>query len=327
MAFNPIGIQTWLEKADAAKAKEDELIRSREDALLDLYIKSGGSGGTGKSKDTITAAESALKLQQRINDSGIEDEDTLNYLSSILDDPYAAKDVLDFIEDQAINYDRVINLQDLPTIISIVQAPTSVQDKIDLFKEFDVVDLTNKEEYYKLAKRITDMTTKGGRTVFVDIQPETIQKTDYAAREQQYQSVIRNVVRTARAGLENDPDKVNAQNALNNLKSSDSGTRADAEAYLLSRFITPEFITSLEEENPSFYRGLSKHPNIREYIKSSMPTTPQNKIYPEPSSADITLLKQNKNSNVYKNFFDETYGPGATDKALGDTRRTGPSGL
>ena len=311
MAFNPIGAVNWLEKADAAKAKEEQLIRDREDALLGLYIKSGGSTGTGKSKDTMSAAESALKLQQRIKNSNIEDEDTLNYLNNILDDPFAAKDVLDFIEDQATNYDRVINLQDLPTMISIIQAPTSVEDKIDLFKEFEVVDLTNKEEYYKLAKRISDMTTKGGRTVFVDVQPEAIQKTDFAAREKQFEGVMQNVVRIARAGLENDPNRVQTQNALNNLKSSDAGTKADARDYLLSTFITPDFITSLETENPSAYRGLSNNFLIKPYIATSVP---QNEVtYPTPPTEAIAALQNNPN---LKQDFELKYGPGSADEYL-----------
>ena len=311
MAFNPIGAVNWLEKADAAKAKEEQLIRDREDALLGLYIKSGGSTGTGKSKDTMSAAESALKLQQRIKNSNIEDEDTLNYLNNILDDPFAAKDVLDFIEDQATNYDRVINLQDLPTMISIIQAPTSVEDKIDLFKEFEVVDLTNKEEYYKLAKRISDMTTKGGRTVFVDVQPEAIQKTDFAAREKQFEGVMQNVIRVARAGLENDPNRVQTQNALNNLKSSDAGTKADARDYLLSTFITPDFITSLETENPSAYRGLSNNFLIKPYIATSVP---QNQVtYPTPPAEAIAALQNNPS---LKQDFELKYGPGSADEYL-----------
>jgi hypothetical protein len=311
MAINPVGVVNWLDKADAAKAKEEDLIRSREDALLGLYIKSGGSTGTGKSKDTMTAAEAALKLQQRIDNSGIEDEDTLNYLNNILDDPFAAKDVLDFIEDQATNYDRVINLQDLPTMISIVQAPTSVEDKIDLFKEFDVVDLTNKEEYYKLAKRISDMTTKGGRTVFVDVQPEAIQKTDFSAREKQFEGVLQNVIRVARAGLENDPNRVQTQNALNNLSSSDAGTKADARDYLLSTFITPDLITSLETENPSAYRGLSNNFLIKPYIATSVP---QNQItYPTPPAEAIAALQNNPS---LKQDFEMKYGPGSADEYL-----------
>jgi len=300
----------------AEKQWEKNLIAKREDQLLGMYLKGGGVGGTKSDKNVENAAEAALKLQKRINNSGIQDEDTLSYLNNILEDPYAAKDVLDFIDDQATNYDRVINLQDLPTMISIIQAPTSVDDKIDLFKEFDVVDLTNKEEYYKLAKRISNMTTKGGRTVFVDVQPGAIQKTDFAAREKQFDGVLQNVIRVARAGLENDPNRVRTQGALNNLKSNDPGTKADARDYLLSTFIDAEFITGLEEENPSAYRGLSNNFLIKPYIATSVP---QNETtYPEPSAADINLLRQNRESQVLKDFFDETYGPGAADRVLND---------
>jgi len=310
MAFSSLGALNYYEKVDAEKARQDDLRTRREDALLGLYLK--GSGAAGKAnKDVETAAEAALKLQRRITDSGIEDEETLNYLNNITSDPYASKEVLDFLEDQAINYDRVINLQDLPTMISIIKAETSVEDKIDLFKEFEVVDLTNKEEYYKLAQKINNMTTKSGRTVFVDVQPEAIQKTDFAAREKQFEGVMQNVIRIARAGLENDPNRVQTQNALNNLTSSDAGTKADARDYLLSRFITPDLITSLETENPSAYRGLSNNFLIKPYIATSVP---QNQVtYPTPPAEAIAALQNNPS---LKQDFELKYGPGSADEYL-----------
>jgi len=310
MAFSSLGALNYYEKVDAEKARQDDLRTRREDALLGLYLK--GSGAAGKAnKDVETAAEAALKLQRRITDSGIEDEETLNYLNNITSDPYASKEVLDFLEDQATNYDRVINLQDLPTMISIIKAETSVEDKIDLFKEFEVVDLTNKEEYYKLAQRINNMTTKSGRTVFVDVQPEAIQKTDFAAREKQFEGVMQNVIRVARAGLENDPNRVQTQNALNNLSSSDAGTKADARDYLLSTFITPDLITSLETENPSAYRGLSNNFLIKPYIATSVP---QNQVtYPTPPAEAIAALQNNPS---LKQDFEMKYGPGSADEYL-----------
>lgn len=310
MAFSSLGALNYYEKVDAEKVRQDDLRTRREDALLGLYLK--GTGAAGKAnKDVETAAEAALKLQRRITDSGIEDEETLNYLNNITSDPYASKEVLDFLEDQAINYDRVINLQDLPTMISIIKAKTSVEDKIDLFKEFEVVDLTNKEEYYKLAQKINNMTTKSGRTVFVDVQPEAIQKTDFAAREKQFEGVMQNVIRIARAGLENDPNRVQTQNALNNLSSSDAGTKNDALDYLLSTFITPEFITSLEQENSSAYRDLSNNFRIQPYIATSVP---QNQVtYPTPPAEAIAALQNNPS---LKQDFEMKYGPGSADEYL-----------
>jgi len=163
------------------------------------------------------------------------------------------------------------------------------------------------------------MTNQSGRTAFLDINPESIQKTDYTAREKQLDSVRKNVIRTARAGLDNDPDKIETLNALNNLSSSNAGTRDDAEAYLFSRFITPEFIASLEDENQAFYRGLSKHPDLSGYIKSSMVTTPQNvsgtKTYPIPTAQSIAALKNNPTEQMIKDF-NNFYGPNAADQHL-----------
>jgi len=315
MALSAIGAMDYVKSVDEERKRRDDLIASREDALLGLYLKKGGSTSTGTDKKQ-GAAEAAFKLQKRIDGSGIQDEETLNYLNNIVSDPFAAQEVLEFINEQATDYDRVINLQDLPTMISIIKAPTSVDDKIDLFKEFDVVDLSNKEEYYKLAKKINNMTTKGGRTVFVDVQPEAITKTDFTAREKQFQGVLQNAIRTARSGLETDPSRTQTQNALNNLTSRDPGTVADARDYLLSKFITKENILSLEEENPSAYRGLSNNFLIKHYIATPVPQ--HQTTYPEPSAADINLLRQNRESQVFKDFFDETYGPGAADRVLND---------
>lgn len=310
MAFSAIGAMDYLKSVDEERKRKEDLISAREDALLDLYVKKGGTTSADTDKKQ-SAAEAAFKLQKRIDSSGIQDEETLNYLNNIVSDPFASQEVLKFIEEQATDYDRVINLQDLPTMISIIKAPTSVQDKIDLFKEFNVIDLSNKEEYYKLAKKINDITTKGGRSVFVDVNPEAITKTDFTAREQQFEGVLQNVIRTARAGLENDPDKVQTQNALNNLSSSDAGTKADARDYLLSRFITPEFIKSLEEENPSAYRGLSNNFQIKPYLTTSVPEN--QKTYPIPTQKHIESLKNNPDR---KAEFEEKFGPGSADRYL-----------
>lgn len=311
MAFSAVGALNWLEKADAAQAAKQKLISDREDLILASYLKKGGTvGGSGGSgSNPQTAAEAALKLQKRIDESGITDEDTLGYLKNITSDPYAAEDVLKFIDDQAKNYDRVIKLQDLPTLIGVIKAPTSVQEKIDIFKEFELVDLSNKEEYYKLAEKVNKMTTKNGRTVFVDIKPEAIQKTDYTAREKQFEGVLQNVIRTARAGLENDPNRVQTQNALNNLSSSDPGTKADARDYLLSTFVDSEFITSLEQENPSSYRGLSNNYLIKPYLTTSQPTNE----YPTPTQQHIDSLRNNPDR---KAEFEEKFGPGSADRYL-----------
>jgi len=306
MAFNPVGVVNWLEKADAAKAREEELIRSREDALLGLYLKGGKSGSA--TKERVGAAEAAIKFQNRIDSSGFTDEETLNYLNNIASDPYASQDVLKFIDEQATEYDRVINLRDLPTMISIIEAPTSDDDKIDLLKEFEVVDLTNKDEYYKLAERITNMTTKNGRTVFVDIGPDVIAKTDFTVREKQFEGVQKQVIRMAQVAVDsNHPEAMRIQSELNNLGSSQSALVDRATEYLFEMFITPELVQGLEEENPTAYRELSKNHLIQPYLITSDNT------FPEPSQAAIEALLADPSKRAE---FDLKFGPGSSDEYL-----------
>lgn len=297
MGISSLGMLNYFDKVDAERLRIEELKNRREDFILQLGL-AGGGGSASSTKKSEGAAEKALKMQTRLSSSDIKDEDTLSWYNNLFEDPMATAEVYDFVEDQAKNYDRNINLRDLPTLISIIQAPTSVEDKIDLFREFEIVDLTNKEEFYNLASRVKNMTAQSGRTVFIDIDPETIQKTDFTARQQQFDGVLQNVVRTARAGLENDPDRVNTQNALNNLTSSDSGTKADARDYLLSRFITPEFIESLEAENKSAYRGLSENFMIKPYLKSSMSTTNIVPTSPTNTTRVVTQEMANKDRRL-----------------------------
>ena len=315
MGISSLGMLNYFDKVDAERLRIEELRNRREDFILQLGL-AGGGGSSSSSKKSEGAAEKALKMQTRLTSSDIKDEDTLSWYNNLFTDPVATAEAYDFVEDQAKNYDRNINLRDLPTLISIIQSPTSTENKIDLFKEFEIVDLTNKEEFYNLAKKVKNMTDQSGRTVFIDVDPETIQKTDFTAREQQFEGVLQNVVRTARAGLKNDPDRVSTQNALNNLTSSDPGTKADARDYLLSRFITPEFIGSLEAENPSAYRGLSENYIVKPYLKFSETTTTENSTTrPKPTSQAIAALQNNPTEQMIRDF-NNFYGPNAADQYL-----------
>ena len=309
------GMLNYFDKKDAERLRIEELKNRREDFILQLGL-AGGGGSSSSSKKSEGAAEKAFIMQSRLDKSGITDETTLNWYNNLFSDPIATADAHDFIEDQAKNYDRNINLRDMPTLSAIVPANIPVKEKIDLLKEFEIVDLTNNEEFYELAQKVNNMANQSGRTVFLDINPEAIQKTDFQDREKQFEGVLQNVVRTARAGLKNDPDYEKTQNALNNLTSSDPGTKADARDYLLSRFITPEFIGSLETENPSAYRGLSENYIVKPYLKFSETTTTENSTTrPIPTSQAIAALQNNPTEQMIIDF-NNFYGPNAADQYL-----------
>jgi len=279
MAFNPVGVVNWLEKADAAKAKEDELIRSREDTLLALALKKGGTGSTSTTEKNETAAAAALKLQERFTNANITDENTINFFNRVFEDPYASQEVLTFLEDQAKDQQRDIRLEDLPDILGIVDAPTTVDDKIDLLKEFEIVDLSNKEEYYKLAQKVNNMTKKSGRTVFIDVPSSSLIDPEQQIKRFNEQFELLGSVLTldAQQFVINNPDPSNDQTnqtmtAIKNLEDGTDVQKTIAMQYLYKTYAKgPEWLQG-KMEKYSALRGIDKDPRMQSILALSQPS-------------------------------------------------------
>jgi len=309
MAFSPEGALNWLNKTQT-RLREDELARNeliarREDALLSLYIKNNGTyTNTRTGEKYNTAAKDALLLQDRVNNHLEEnnDPDLLDFYNNILEDPMAASEVMEFINSQEKDHNRVISIQDVPQYINIVNAPDiPVQEKIDIFKELDLVDLTNKEEYYELASKIQNMTNKSGRTVFTDVVPGSGISTPEAIDEatKMLSTVNELIVPIAQTWLANAPDPKSSQatktaSELKNLESTDEFVRAKARKYLFETYTTPEFVKNLEESMPKFFRGLSKTPQIVTLFQSQKPlkVAENTAAIVPPNSIDRTVTKQ-----------------------------------
>jgi hypothetical protein len=281
MAFNPVGVVNWLEKADAAKAKEDELIRSREDTLLALALKKGGTGSTSTTEKNETAAAAALKLQERFTNANITDENTINFFNRVFEDPYASQEVLTFLEDQAKDQQRDIRLEDLPDILGIVDAPTTVDDKIDLLKEFEIVDLSNKEEYYKLAQKVNNMTKKSGRTVFIDVPSSSLIDPEQQIKRFNEQFELLGSVLTldAQQFVINNPDPSNdktnqTMTAIKNLEDGTDVQKTIAMQYLYKTYAEgPEWLKE-KMERFSALKGIDKDPRMQSILALSEPAEP-----------------------------------------------------
>lgn len=300
----------------AEEERLDNIRLRREDALLSLYLKNGGTYGSTKNDPKYRAAgEQALILQKRVNGEDL-DTDTVKWYQNILQDPIAAAEVNDFLATQEKDFDRVIPLQDVPKYINIINTPNMpVEEKIDLFAQLDLVDLTDKEQYYKLAQQIQNMTKKSGRTVFTYQTPgsniDTSRKLKLA--EDQYSTMIELLVPTAQTWLEMNPDPANqqaveTQNAIQNLDSPEEAVRAKAQKYLFETYTTQDFVTRLEKSQPEYFRDLSKVPQVKILLESQKP-------FAAPTPEDTQLLKSNPSEEM-KRKFDEIYGPGAADRVL-----------
>ena len=149
MAFNPIGVVNWLEKADAAQAKEKELEREREDTLLGIYLKKLDAQQTAKGTDKyLTAAEAAMKLQDRVDNADLNEEDRA-FFSSIAEDPFAAQKVLDLVEKNVTETGATIALSDVRSLINIVGSKMSTKDKVDYLSLITGADVSNDEKFRK----------------------------------------------------------------------------------------------------------------------------------------------------------------------------------
>lgn len=265
----------------AEKQWEKNLIAKREDQLLGMYLKGGGIGGTKSNKDATSAAEDALKLKERFKKSNITDENTINFFNRVFEDPYASQEVLAFLNDQAKEQDREIKLEDLPDILGIVNAPTSVDDKIDLFKEFEIVDLTNKEEYYKLAQRVNNMTKKGGRTVFIDVPSSSLINPEQQIKRfnEQFELLGSILALDAQQFIINNPDPSNEKTqqtmlAIENLKDGTDVQKTIAMQFLYKNYAeSPEWLQGKMEQY-SALKGIDKDPRMQSILALSEPAEP-----------------------------------------------------
>ena len=325
MAFSATGALNWLDKANRNyredKLARDNLIARREDALLSLYIKNDGAYTNAKTgKKYNTAAQDALLLQDRVNNhlKDNNDPDLLEFYNNILEDPMAAGEVMEFINSQEKDHNRVISIQDVPQYINIVNAPDiPVQEKIDIFKELDLADLTNKEEYYDLASKIQNMTQKSGRTVFTDVVPGSVvsQKGVIELAEKQYDAMTGLLVPIAETWLNNNPDSKSSQATdtaaeLQNLESKDEFVRAKARKYLFETYTTPQFVSNLEKTMPEAFKGLSKIPQIVTLFQSQKPleVATASAVYPTPKPESIAALVNNPTEAMIAEF-NSYYGP------------------
>ena len=279
MAFSAIGALQYLEGVDEERKRQEDLITSREDALLKLYLKKGGSDSTGTDKKQ-GVAEAALKLQERFKNSNVTDENAINFFNRVFEDPYASQEILNFLDDQAKDQQRDIRLEDLPDILGIVDAPTTVDDKIDLLKEFEIVDLSNKEEYYKLAQRVNNMTKKSGRTVFIDVPSSSLIDPEKQIKrfDEQFKLLGSILTLDAQQFVINNPDPSNAQTeqtmrAIKNLEEGTDVQKTIAMQYLYKTYAKgPEWLQG-KMEKYSALRGTDKDPRMQSILALSQPAT------------------------------------------------------
>ena len=310
--------------------REDELYNRelndrRQNSLLELALHKEKSRASARSdKDYQDAARNALRLEQRLDSLDL-DEDTEAYYATMLTDPLAANEFMSFIEDQERNYDTVIDLRDAPSLFKITKmGNVPVQKRMDYVSQILNTDLSNKEEYFRLANEINSIQTVPGRTVLTDTTPGAKVNKSRSLKTEEDQQKALGIIAISRArgyvrmmGADTQNQKVlQTQTALDNMKATGEGSeaiRAGALDDLFNMYMSPEDLYDLEQDSPAF-KGFMDSTYGRELVETySYP--PVNELDPNVRGFISALQRDPSPQNI--RMFELRYGPGSSRRFLG----------
>lgn len=264
-------------QAKANKAAKDELISKRENTLLQLGLANKQTRSAADDKALRDAAVNTKRLETRIKELDLENNPELaEYYETLLSDPLAANDVMNFIKTQETEYERVVDLNYLPSLMKIIpneQVP--LQDRIDYVSMILNADLSDKKEFFILADQIKNMTTgTRGRTVFTDTVPGSeidISKAFKTDVDQQkllgtYLKVLGNNYLDQTQGNTTDQKSIDTKKFLDDLVATGPAAdnlRENAIVGLFNYYMTPKALYDLtnSSDNPKF-RGFYNSPYV-----------------------------------------------------------------
>ena len=268
------------------KMQEDELKLNRRLSLIDLaYKKIGSSRKPIKGYEEPVMLESNLFLNDLVNkakENNEFDETTEKFISKIQSDPHAVVDLVKFLKSQASDKDRVFKLNDLPTVVSIIQNPKQTEEeKFDLFKELELVDLKDPDDFVDLYTKIMKIDTNSygdNRNIFIttDLGLDIDAKESIDLSSSQLNDITGLIVSQARNYLKNNPNAADEKSrettaAISNINSSDQGVKENARGILFNYYLTPNFVDQVLAEPQ--YRDLKGKLSFTSLLKNSQGTT------------------------------------------------------
>ena len=184
MAFSSAGANAFFDKRDARREKrrdreelrkEKELDRAfqRENSLFALSLENLKNSNEYLTGDKYTSAVKANKtLRQGLMDEDLTAED-LEFYKPILEDPFAAQFVQDFIEDRA-GQGLNITYSMIPSMLNVMSSNAPEPEKIDFIERITGTDFTGEagiKRYRELATEIVSAPSEIQSTLFVSPKP------------------------------------------------------------------------------------------------------------------------------------------------------------
>ncbi len=184
MAFSSAGANAFFDKRDAAREKrrdKEELRREkeldkafqRENNLFALSLENLKASNKYLKGDKYTSAVKANQaLRQGLMDSDLTAED-LQFYEPILEDPFAAQFVQNFIEERA-GQGLNITYSMIPSMLNVVSSNAPETEKIDFIERITGTDFTGEagiKRYRELATEIVSAPSEIQSTLFVSPKP------------------------------------------------------------------------------------------------------------------------------------------------------------
>jgi len=184
MAFSSAGANAFFDKRDAKREKqrdkeelrrEKELDRAfqRENSLFALSLENLKNSNKYLTGDKYTSAVKANQtLRQGLMDSDLTAED-LEFYKPILEDPFAAQFVQDFMEERA-GQGLKITYSMLPSMLNVMSSNAPETEKIDFIERITGTDFTGEagiKRYRELATEIVSAPSEIQSTLFVSPKP------------------------------------------------------------------------------------------------------------------------------------------------------------
>jgi hypothetical protein len=262
------------------RRRQEDIAANRENALFELALVS--SKESSKYKQTgeyRKAAEAARSLEVQLDELDNLDEETLKFYKPVLEDPFAALEVQNFIKgqnDQGIN----INLTDVPNLMLIVSSKAPLTEKLDYLELITGKDFSGREGeklYRDLAIQISSMSSVPGRTAFVV--PKQGTQVDRAKQTQRQENMV-NIIgvqivpMATREIMQNpntqDPRIVRIVAALDKVNNGGKEDRMLGLQTLMEEYLKAPELKYLIETFPDEFRDYQKNPYIPINI-TSMP--------------------------------------------------------
>jgi len=332
MAFSYAGAVASIDERKAINRENfirlEDLANSRENSFLQLHLSSLKEKSTFKnSPAAVSAARDAMKFKSRISgDESLSVEQKNIYNGIATTDPFSAQELYKFQNEQALKFQRNLNLSQIFDLVTINSMEAPIEEKMETVKATTDIDFRNKKEYIEAMESLVSINKTPGRSTLIDF--DSASNVDAAKlmdlESKQLNNIMGKLEIKVAQEIENqlkisnesqdDAVKTAATRKVTLLKgfqtdrsSKDITIATNARMYYLS-FLNEDMLNEFIASSPEILSGAKNIHEIKEALKNNQATDPSVNT-PVTPPVNIPTFEDYKREALIKN-------PGASDEEI-----------